>query len=444
MIFVSLYTFKRLTSIIVKYDFSQFLSYRNAVILFKIIEMSTLGHNLLNLQMEGKEGLDALFMYATEGIVVTNKAGELVKVNPAAEKMFGYGKGELLGKKVEILVPSRYNHRHEKHRDNFSHNPHARSMGAGLDLYGLRKDGKEFPVEISLSPYTSDENSYVIGFVIDITLRKQAEERLKNYSLELEKQVEKRTLIMSEAIEELEKTRDELNRALGKEKELSELKSRFVSMASHEFRTPLATVLSSLSLVQKYGEQGNKEKQTKHMMRIKTSITHLTDILNDMLSISKLEEGAISVSRESFDIKEFIIELIREMRPVCKNGQLLNYEHVTGKTIVNLDKKILRHIMFNLISNAIKFSPESKPIDITSLINGDKVILTVKDNGIGISKEDQNHLFERFFRAQNASNIQGTGLGLNIVAKYVEVLDGTVECESELDTGTQFRITFFK
>jgi PAS domain S-box-containing protein len=406
--------------------------------------MSILEHNLPNLKMEGKEGLDALFLYATEGIVVTNKTGELVKVNPAAEKMFGYGKGELIGKKVEILVPTRYAHRHEKHRDNFSGNPHARSMGAGFDLYGLRKDGTEFPVEISLSPYTSDDNAYVIGFVVDITTRKQAEERLKNYSLELEKQVEKRTLIMSEAIEELEKTRDELHKALGKEKELSELKSRFVSMASHEFRTPLATVLSSLSLVQKYGEQGDKEKQTKHMMRIKSSITHLTDILNDMLSISKLEEGAISVSKEIFDIKEFIITLVREMRPICKTGQALNYNHTGTDNTVNLDKKILRHIMFNLISNAIKFSPENKPIDVTSEVTNDKVIISVRDNGIGISKEDQKHLFERFFRGENASNIQGTGLGLNIVAKYIEVLDGTVECISELDKGTEFKIVFYK
>ncbi|MCE3259698.1 MAG: sensor histidine kinase [Bacteroidetes bacterium] len=406
--------------------------------------MSILEHNLPNLKMEGKEGLDALFLYATEGIVVTNKTGELVKVNPAAEKMFGYGKGELIGKKVEILVPTRYAHRHEKHRDNFSGNPHARSMGAGFDLYGLRKDGTEFPVEISLSPYTSDDNAYVIGFVVDITTRKQAEERLKNYSLELEKQVEKRTLIMSEAIEELEKTRDELHKALGKEKELSELKSRFVSMASHEFRTPLATVLSSLSLVQKYGEQGDKEKQTKHMMRIKSSITHLTDILNDMLSISKLEEGAISVSKEIFDIKEFIITLVREMRPICKTGQALNYNHTGTDNNINLDKKILRHIMFNLISNAIKFSPENKPIDVSSEVTNDKIIISVKDNGIGISKEDQKHLFERFFRGENASNIQGTGLGLNIVAKYIEVLDGTVECISELDKGTEFKIVFYK
>jgi len=394
--------------------------------------------------MEGKEGLDALFRFATEGIVVTNTEGVLIKVNPAAERMFGYTEGELQGKKVEVLVPDRHAHKHVHQRDGFNKNPHPRAMGAGFDLYGKRKDNSEFPIEISLSPYNFEDHNFVIGFIIDITLRKQAEERLKNYSLELEKQVEKRTLIMREAIEELEKTRDELNNALGKEKELNELKTRFVTMASHEFRTPLATVLSSLSLVAKYGEQGEKEKQSKHMSRIKTSITHLTDILNDMLSISKLEEGGISVAREKFNIKEFIIALIQEMRPLCTKGQSLDYNHTSEETTVYLDKKVLRHILFNLISNAIKFSSENKAIEIGSEITADRVTLFVKDNGIGISKEDQKHLFERFFRGHNASNIQGTGLGLNIVAKYVETLDGSIEFESELEKGTIFKITFLK
>jgi len=406
--------------------------------------VSTLEINILSKKMEGKEGLDALFKFATEGIIVANKEGVLIKVNPSAERMFGYSEGELQGNKVEMLVPDKYVHKHEGYREKYNEHPHARSMGAGMNLSGKRKDGTEFPVEISLSPYNFEGHNFVIGFIIDTTLRKQAEDRLKNYSLELEKQVEKRTLIMREAIEELEKTRDELNKALDKEKDLNELKSRFVSMASHEFRTPLATVLSSLSLVAKYGEKGDKEKQSKHMSRIKTSITHLTDILNDMLSISKLEEGGIAVSRENFDLKEFTIELIREMRLLCKKGQTLNYDHSGNETVVFLDKKILRHILFNLVSNAIKFSPENKPIDIESTITANHIVLLVKDSGIGISKDDQRHLFERFFRGQNASNIQGTGLGLNIVAKYVEILDGTIECNSVLEQGTAFKITFLK
>ncbi len=174
------------------------------------------------------------------------------------------------------------------------------------------------------------------------------------------------------------------------------------------------------------------------MARIKQSITHLTDILNDMLSISKLEEGGISVSREKFDIKTFSIALIGEMRGVTRTGQSLDYKHIGDEVNVNLDKKIIRHILFNLISNAIKFSTDNKPIEIVSEINAKTIVLSVKDHGIGISEEDQKHLFERFFRGENATNIQGTGLGLNIVAKYVEILDGTIECKSVLEQGTTF------
>ncbi len=395
-------------------------------------------------KMDGKEGVDALFKFASEGIVITNEEGLLIKVNPSAQKMFGYSHGELVNQRVEILVPNKHAHRHEGHHADYRKNPHPRAMGGNMELFAKRKDGTEFPVEISLSPYSSEGKKYVIAFIVDITLRKQAEDRLKNYSQELEKQVENRTFIMREAIAELEKTKDELNNALGKEKELNELKSRFVSMASHEFRTPLTTVLSSLSLVAKYGEQGDKEKQGKHITRIKSSITHLTDILNDMLSISKLEEGGITMSRENFDLREFISALIQEMQGLCKSEQMINYKHLNSDASVYLDKKVLSHILFNLISNAIKFSPEGKPIDISSEINEHTICLSVKDSGIGISQEDQKHLFERFFRGQNAGNIQGTGLGLNIVAKYVEIMDGVIECESGLEKGTSFKITFSK
>ncbi len=241
--------------------------------------------------MDGKEGLEALFQFATEGIFVVNERGEIIRVNPSAEKLFGYEKDELVGKRIEILVPKKVAHKHEHYRDKFNEHPHARAMGGGMDLNGLKKNGLEFPVEISLSPYTTDEGKFTIAFIVDITLRKQAEEKLKNYSVELEKQVKNRTLILEEAIQELERTKKDLNIALEKEKELSELKSRFVSMASHEFRTPLTTMMSSLSLVSKYNEQGELEKHGKHVVKIKNSINNLTDILNDFLSVSKLEEG---------------------------------------------------------------------------------------------------------------------------------------------------------
>jgi PAS domain S-box-containing protein len=391
-------------------------------------------------KVEGKQGLEALFNFATEGIIVSDAKGKIIRANPSAEKLFGYAKSELPGKEVELLVPHKMAAKHRQHRSNFNENPHARSMGKGIDLLGIKKDGTEFPVEISLSPYETTEGKFIIAFIIDITQRKQSEERLKNYSSELERQVSNRTLILQEAIGELEKTKKDLHEALEKEKELSELKSRFVSMASHEFRTPLATILSSLSLVTKYGEMDDKEKQNKHITRIKSSINNLTDILNDFLSASKLEEGKVENNPVELNLKKHISDTISEMQTLVKDGQTITYKH-SGNETTRLDPKFLKNILFNLISNAIKFSGEGKTIRVTSENAKGYMKIAVKDEGIGISKEDQEHLFERFFRGRNASYIQGTGLGLNIVAKYVEVLNGHIEFKSEEHKGTSFSIT---
>ena len=388
--------------------------------------------------MQTKEGIDALFLYATEGILITNEKGEIIRINPSAEKLFRYERTELLGKTIEVLIPKRFS-AHIRHREHYNENPHARAMGADMELYGLRKDGTELPVEISLSPYSNLEGKFVVAFIIDITLRKQSEERLKNYSAELEKQVKNRTLILEEAIRELERTKKELHNALKKEKELSELKSRFVSMASHEFRTPLTTMMSSLSLVTKYGEQNDKESQSKHVSKIKTSINNLTDILNDFLSVSKLEEGKVENMPEEIHVNDYIAEIVSEMKVMTVTGQEIKYFHI-GNEIALADKKLLKNILFNLISNAIKFSPHAGIIEIISKGSNSSLKIIVKDNGIGISKADQKHLFERFFRAHNATHIQGTGLGLNIVTKYTELMNATIDFESEENKGTTFTL----
>ena len=391
--------------------------------------------------MDGKQGFDAIFHFATEGILVTNEKSEIILSNPSLNKLFGYESNELIGQKIEVLVPKRYAINHISQRDEFQKNPHSRAMGAGVNLFGLNKSGKEFPVEISLSSYVVDDKRFVVAFILDISLRRAAEEKLKNYSADLEKKVTNRTLILQEAINELEKTKFELNEALEKEKELNEMKSRFVSMASHEFRTPLATIISSLSLVKTYGDKNDSEKQDKHINKIKSSITNLTDILNDFLSISKLEEGKVENIREDFLIDLFVNDIVSETQSLCKSGQKIDYSH-EGDTIISLDKKMLKNILFNLLSNAAKFSNADSIINIRTQRTDDCLKLSVEDQGIGISKKDQKHLFQRFFRAKNASNIQGTGLGLNIIENYIELMDGTISFKSEENKGTIFNIQF--
>jgi PAS domain S-box-containing protein len=397
--------------------------------------------------MDTRYGMEALFQYATEGILITSDLGDIMRVNPAANKMFGYEQDQLIGEKIEVLLPRNLAEKHVQNREHFNQHPSPRSMGGGRDLFGRRKDETEFPVEVSLSPFTSlDGRKYVIGFIVDITVRKKQELELRKNHQEiqilnsnLERKVEERTLVLEEALSELGKSRQELRQALKKEIELNELKSRFVSMASHEFRTPLTTILSSISLIGKYGEQGDKEKQAKHIDRVKSSITHLTDILNDILSISKLEEGKTHVAAEKFNLKAYVVDTVIDLQGLTKENQEIRYVH-TGKEDVYSDKKILRHLIFNLVSNAIKFSPEGKDISISTITEGDFFILEIKDKGIGISEEDKKHLFERFFRGYNATHIQGTGLGLNIVAKYIELLNGSIDFKSQLEVGTSFYI----
>lgn len=385
------------------------------------------------------ESLNALFEFTTEGIIIANQFGIIIRANPSSEKLFGYDKNELLNQNIDILVPNKFTHSHEKHRDNYNKNPHSRSMGKGLDLYGKKKNGLEFPVEISLSHYKTDDGLFVVAFIIDRTERKEAEERIKRVNAELEQKVEERTKILKETLHQLEASKDELSVALEKEKELNDMKSRFVTMASHEFRTPLSTILSSASLIGKYKNTEEEEKRHKHVDRIKSAVSNMTLILNDFLSAGRLEEGKINVNLVSINIPLYINESLNELSNFLKPGQTVNYNH-HGNDIFVCDKQFLKNMIINLVSNASKFSSENKTIEINTNNSNNQLLLIVKDNGMGIPADEQKNLFERFFRAKNASNIQGTGLGLSIVAKYVEVLKGTIKFESELNKGTIFYI----
>lgn len=372
---------------------------------------------------------NALFNNAAIGIIITNQVGEILSINNFGLKQFGYEEKDLEGEKIEILIPQRFRANHIKHRDNYhGKNANSRPMGMGMDLFAVKKDGTEFPVEVSISPYMTVEGQYAIAFISDITIRKQSEQALLDLNAELEQKVNERTQSLSEALE--------------KEKELNELKSRFVSMASHEFRTPLSTVLSSAYLLSKYSQTEEQPKRDKHIQRIVSSVNMLNDILNDFLSVGKIEEGRIQVRFAEVNITTLINELLSELQPIYKKGQRIEYNH-SGEEIAMLDVSLLKHIVMNLLSNAIKFSSEDAVIHIsTSNTDSSELTLKVKDNGIGISKEDQEHLFERFFRGANVTNIQGTGLGLHIVAKYAELMNGTIKAESELGEGTEFIITF--
>ncbi|MES1223298.1 MAG: PAS domain-containing sensor histidine kinase [Bacteroidota bacterium] len=400
------------------------------------------------------EHMTSLFENATEGIILANGTGNIVLVNPAAERMFDYTNGELIGHPIEILIPDQLKPHHHTLRDGFYHKPSNRVMGQGRDLYGRKKDGSALAVEVSLSHYRRNEELFVIAFIVDITRRKEIEANMQLQKTELEKisneirklnaeleiKVEERTMILKEALQRLEQSQSELSDALDKEKQLNEIKGRFVSMASHEFRTPLSTVLSSASLLTKYVANGDPEKQYRHIDKIKNSVKHLNDILEDFLSLGKLDEGRIEPHISNFDLQECIHDTIEEVNALLKKDQHIEHIH-SGSLTITSDKKLLRNVIINLCSNAIKFSGEGSKIFISSDNSGNNTVISVKDNGIGIGEEDQKHLFTTFFRGVNATNIEGTGLGLHIVKRYLDLLGGTVELSSQLHKGTTITIS---
>ena len=231
-----------------------------------------------------------------------------------------------------------------------------------------------------------------------------------------------------------------LVQALEKERELGELKSRFVTMASHEFRTPLTAILSSTFLLENYTVEDFEKEKIVHTNRIKRSVNNLTVILNEFLSLEKLEENKVKVVNSDINVPEFINDLIWEMEVVRKDDQMIRYDHRSQKTILPLDHHLLGSIVTNLISNALKYSGRGATVEIFSEIKDDAVTVVVTDPGIGIPANEHRHIFGRFYRASNATNFEGTGLGLHIVQKYVHLLKGTIGFESEENKGTTFTV----
>lgn len=395
--------------------------------------------------------LKAIFETVVDGILTIDERGRIETVNPAACRMFGYDSAELLGRGVQVLMQEPEKSEHDTYVSRYLETGVRKIIGIGREVTARRKDGSTFPVHLSVSEFEKGDKIYFTGVLRDISKEKQAEEELRQLNQALEKRVEERTQQLRESLEaqqqsnkDLQQTRKELEYALAKERQLNELKSRFVTLASHEFRTPLTTILSSAVLLSRYiGDEAGEtsERQLKHITRIRTSVSNLTNILEEFLSISRLEEGKVSLRITDFSLKALTEEVIEELSTLKRKGQelLLDLQNEGGDEI-RTDRKILKNITLNLISNAIKYSNEEGRIWCTFAVKKNMLSLTVKDEGIGISKEDQVHLFERFYRGENVMNIQGTGLGLNIVKKYLDLLSGEIKYESEYGKGSTFSV----
>lgn len=520
-----------------------------------------------------KRQLEALFENASEGMIFTNARGEILRINAAADRMFGYDAGELLGTNIEKLVPERYAKGHESERSRLLETPRMKPKGTGRELPARRKNGTEFFAEISLSFFYEGDQVFYIAFIVDISERKKQQQiiesnvdNIKRLNAALESKVRVRTAELESAnlrligevaerkaiAERLMKSQQlhsaiarnfpegmigvidrdrrylladgqemefiqsdllgqplfgphhpELNadaeirlerayrgehvsfdvalkkriynitavplpdsqgqinevlivmqnvtgrkiaerklvRTIEKEKQLSALKSRFVTMASHEFRTPLTTMLSSVFLLQNYSTDKYEVQKKIHLDRITRSIQTLTELMNDFLSLGSLEEGQVKVVYSSVELKSFLTEAISELQGLTKRGQEIQLHFVGEETSIVTDRQMLTNILRNLVSNAVKYSSEGSRIDVHADVDGHELILRVSDEGMGIPQQEQSEIFKRFYRAENATNIQGTGLGLNIVKKYVNILKGTISFKSRLNEGTTFTVS---
>lgn len=392
--------------------------------------------------MENAALLKAIIQNAIDGIITINDRGIIETINPAACALFQRTPDEVIGKNVSVLMPHPYKEQHDGyiHRYQQTHEPHI--IGIGREVTGLKKDGSVFPFRLGVSEVQYSGRKIFTGFIHDLSREKEAEDKLKDYALQLEELVEERTLSLKRSLSELQQAKEEVSQSLEKEKELGQLKSRFVSMASHEFRTPLSSIQLSAVLIEKYSQQFNNANIEKHIGKIKNAVNNLTSILNDFLSLERLEAGKVEPVYTSFDIVKFAEEITEEMELIAKQNQHIIYQHTGTFSMVNLDQSLLRNCITNLVSNAIKYSGENTFIEFNTEINDDSLIVVIKDNGIGIPDEDQKHLFEAFFRAHNTGSIPGTGLGLNIVTRYARLMSGVIKFESKVNEGTSFTLTF--
>lgn len=390
---------------------------------------------------EGRHALLAAIIGSSEDAIISKDLnGSITSWNPAAELMFGYTAEEAIGQSIGLIIPK--DRMPEELR--ITKQLKRGEKIAHLETVRITKAGREIPIFLTISPILDDAGRVIGASKIsrDISVQKQAEESLQQYATQLEELVNARTSTLQDTIRELAEAKEEVDRVLVREKELSLMKSRFVSMASHEFRTPLSSIKLSASLISKYAEQNQKDQIVKHTEKIKRSVADLTAILGDFLSLEKLESGKVDVNLEALYLSSFATEAAEDFQIMCKPGQQIVCRHKGPVVPTRLDKQLLHNCLNNLLSNAIKYSDENTVIELQTIISPTASQLIVKDNGIGIPEADQAHLFEPFFRAHNTGAIQGTGLGLNIVARYTQLMNGQVTFESQKGKGTRFTLTF--
>ncbi|MNJ98984.1 Sensor protein FixL [compost metagenome] len=413
--------------------------------------------------MENTVLLKAIIDNAIDGLITIDDQGVIESINPAACKLFSYTEQEVLGKNISMLMPQPDRGSHDGYFFRYKKTGTASIIGLGRELTGMRKNGSQFPFRLGLSEVRYSGRIIYAGFIHDLSREKEAESQLQDYASSLEDQVQERTVSLRKTVDALERTKAELNRSienlhntvftleqtqqelslsLAKEQELGKLKSRFVSIASHEFRTPLSMVQLSVSLIERYALPFESPNIGKHVGKIKDAVQNVTAILNDFLSLEKLDTGKVQAKFSHFNLTELAAEITEEMQIALKGRQKIVFVHRGSELMITLDQTLLKNCIVILIDNAIKYSGEESSIQFYTKINENNCTIRICDNGIGIPIEDQKHLCEPFFRAHNTGKISGNGLGLSILSRYTDLMNGKVDFKSRINRGTLFTLTF--
>jgi PAS domain S-box-containing protein len=356
---------------------------------------------------------------APDAIIEVDREGRIVLLNAATETIFGYGREELLGQPVEKLIPEGARGRHHAHRAAYWANPVTRPMGFGMILLARRRDGSEFPVEISLSPVRIDDGFRVTAIIRDVTAKQKAEEAIRAANQQLELQ----------------------NRELDR---VNRLKSEFLASMSHELRTPLHTIIGFTELLGEELEGPLNEKQKRFLGHVHQDSQHLLELINDILDLSKIEAGQMELHQESFDAGSVVAEAVNGILPMASARGIAAENQVGRETIVKADRVRFREILNNLLSNAVKFTPEGGNVRVESCpAAGGMVSFCVADTGVGIAPEDHAAVFDKFRQVGSTTRgvREGTGLGLAIVKSFVEMHGGKMALDSAPGQGSRFTFT---
>jgi PAS domain S-box-containing protein len=315
-----------------------------------------------------------------------------------------------------------------------------------ISIFNKDKELRYLIASFSFTEEFQSSNAIIIQ-ILDITDIKAAELRQKEINKELEERVKSRTKQLEKAMEELQDAKEEITQALEKEKELNSLKTRFISMISHEYRTPLTVILTSTYLIEQFYEGVKEDEFNKFINKIRTSVNDMTQLLEDVLTIGRNESGKAKLIPQKIDILRFLQDIIEEVKVVDKEKHKFEVNYSILDEVIISDEKSLKHIFQNLLTNACKYSPDADLVKIDiedSETKDDYLMIKVTDFGIGIPEEDLPQLFETFHRADNVGSIQGTGLGLAIVKRSVEGIYGDIKVTSKMKEGTQFIINIPK